>query len=298
MHQINNKQKSNKLILAIILNILITIGQVIGGIFSGSISLISDALHNFSDVMALVTSYVATKLVRKKNTSKRTYGFQRAEIIAAFINASSLIAIAIFLCFEAVRRFSEPVEIESQWVIIFAGMSILLNGLSVLILHSEAGKSMNIRSAYIHLMSDMFTSVAVLVGGLIMANYQLYWVDGALTLLIAVYLIYSTWSILMESLKVLMLFVPSHIDLAEISDRICAIREVNNIHHVHTWAMNEHTIHFEAHISFKKNHSLEEITLTLEQIREILLKDFKIDHVTLQPELDACQKQELVSQSH
>jgi len=296
--QINQASKGKKLVIAILLNLVITLGQFIGGVISGSISLMSDALHNFSDVMALIISYIATGLVNKKNTVKRTFGFKRAEIIAAFINASSLIAIAIYLCFEAIRRFSQPVSIESTWVIIFAGLSILLNGVSVIILHREASHSLNIKSAYIHLLSDMFTSIAVLTGGILMSYFEIYWIDGVMTLFIAAYLIYSTWTILIESLKVLMLFTPGHIDPKVISKRICAMPEVENIHHVHIWQLNEDNIHFEAHLDFKKNINLKEVNETFSEIRKLLHTDFNIDHVTLQPELNACQKQDLISHSH
>jgi cobalt-zinc-cadmium efflux system protein len=298
MHEVDHLKKGKKLVIAIILNLLITIGQFVGGIISGSISLMSDALHNFSDVMALIISYIATGLLKKKNTKSRTFGFQRAEIIAAFINASSLIAIAIYLCFEAIRRFSEPVTIESLWVIVFASVSILLNGASVMILHSEASHSLNIKSAYTHLLTDMFTSIAVLTGGILMAYYQIFWIDSLLTLLIAAYLMYSTWSILTESLKVLMLFTPPHIDLVEIRNRICTLTEVENIHHVHVWQLNEDNIHFEAHIDFKYNVTLEELNGTFNRIRQLLLNEFNIHHVTLQPELNMCNENDLIAESH
>ncbi len=284
--------------MAIALNLTITLGQVVGGIISGSISLFSDALHNFSDVMALVISYIATGLVKRKHTPERTFGFKRAEIFAAFINASTLIAVAIFLCFEAFRRFREPIEIESIWVIVFASWSIVLNGASVILLHREARNSLNIKSAYIHLLSDMFTSVAVLIGGVLMAYFRIYWFDGLLTLLIAAYLIYSTWSILIQSIKVLMLFTPSSVDPQEISERICQEPEILNIHHVHVWQLNENTIHFEAHIDFRENVNLEKANETFMKIRDILQREFNIDHVTLQPEYDACHKQDLIAQSH
>lgn len=298
MHQISKNRKGKKLIVAILLNLIITIGQVIGGVLSGSISLISDALHNFSDVMALVISYIATRLINKKSTVAKTFGYKRAEIIAAFINASTLIAIAIYLSFEAVRRFLNPIEIESNLVIWFAGLSILFNGLSVLILHKEASNNMNIKSAYVHLLSDMFTSIAVLVGGILMAKYEIYWIDGALTLLIAIYLIYSTWKILINSLKVLMLFTPPEINLNVISQKICKIPKIKNIHHVHIWQLNEENIHFEAHIEFSENLSLEEVNKIFENIRSMLYNTFNIDHITLQPEFIACKNNELIVQDH
>lgn len=299
MHQVHSRRKSKKLLLAIILNLLITVGQVIGGIVSGSISLISDALHNFSDVMALVISYIAMGLIKKKNTPDRTFGFKRAEIIAAFINASALIAIAIYLCVEAFRRFSQPLEINSVWVMAFAGLSIFLNGLSVIILHRETSTSLNIRSAYVHLLSDMFTSLGVFIGGIIMFySDAAYWIDGVLTLLIAIYLIYATWSILMESIRMLMLFTPANINPTAISKRICSMEYIDNIHHAHIWQLNEENIHFEAHVNFNENLKLECVDKILNRIRKILHEEYHIDHVTLQPEFNTCHKKDLISQTH
>jgi cobalt-zinc-cadmium efflux system protein len=298
LHKFQEGEKGKRLVIAILLNLLITLGQLIGGIISGSISLISDALHNFSDVIALIISYVATILVRKKHTLKRTFGFKRAEIIAAFVNASILIAIAIYLSFEAIDRFYDPIIIESFWIIVFASFSIVLNGLSVILLHRDAEHSMNIRSSYIHLLSDMFTSIAVLVGGILISLYEIYWIDGVLTLMIAIYLIYTTWKILTESLKVLMLFTPSGIDLEKIREDLTAIAGVGNIHHVHVWQLNENNIHFEAHVDFTENIPLAKVNAILDQIRKKLHSGYNIDHVTLQPELDVCHGQDLVSHTH
>ena len=130
--------KGKKLGVSILLNILITIAQVVGGLMSGSLSLLSDAMHNFSDVVALVISYIADRLTKRKFTPEQTFGYKRAEIIAALINAASLIAISLLLVREAIVRFNHPIEIESTWVIVLAAMSILVNGGSVLLLKKES----------------------------------------------------------------------------------------------------------------------------------------------------------------
>jgi cobalt-zinc-cadmium efflux system protein len=144
----------------------------------------------------------------------------------------------------------------------------------------------------------MFTSIAVLVGGILMTYYKIFWIDSVLTLMIAAYLIFSTGSILIQSLKVLMLFTPGHIDPVEISNRICTLTEVENIHHVHVWQLNEDNIHFEAHVDFKSNITLEELNATFDKIRKLLLREFNIQHVTLQPELNTCNKNDLIAESH
>lgn len=300
-HQHNHNHpnlKGRKLGITIILNSIITIVQVAGGLISGSLSLLSDALHNFSDVISLIISYIASILSHKKQTVNKTFGYKRAEIVAAFINAATLIIIAVFLAIEAIKRFEKPEVISSGLVIILAIASILLNGLSVFILRNEAKSSMNIKSAYLHLLSDMFTSVAVLVGGIIMFYYEIYWIDGVLTLAIAIYLIYVSWDLLIDSLKVLMLFTPSSITLNSINKEISLISEVENIHHVHVWQLDDNQIHFEAHVDFNENLALDEVNLIFIRIRQILHDKFDIEHVTLQPEYNICDKKDLVTVKH
>ena len=207
-HNHSHQQLSGKnLLISIFLNILITTAQIIGGIVSGSLSLISDAVHNLSDVISLVISYVANLLTnKKKQTLEKTFGYKRAEIIAAFINAATLIVIAVFLAIEAVKRFNNTQEINSELVIWLALLGIAFNGFSVLLLKKDATHNMNMRSAYLHLLSDMLTSVAVLIGGLLMKYFEIYWVDAVLTILISIYLLQMSWRIFIDSLKILMLF--------------------------------------------------------------------------------------------
>ena len=154
-------RKGRNLFIAIFLNILITVSQVIGGVISGSLSLLSDALHNFSDVLSLIVSYIANRYAKTKASFDKTFGYKRAEIIAAFINAVSLIIVALYLIYEAILRFIYPQEIESSLVIWLALLGILANGFSVLLLRKDSRENMNMRSAYLHLFTDMSASVAV-----------------------------------------------------------------------------------------------------------------------------------------
>ncbi|MEN8138029.1 MAG: cation diffusion facilitator family transporter, partial [Bacteroidota bacterium] len=177
-HHNHGDLKGWKIGVSIILNVIITIAQVIGGFISGSIALMTDALHNFSDVISLLISYIANRLTAKESTITKTYGYKRAEIFAAFINSATLIGVAVFLIIEAVKRFSQPIEIEADIVIWFAVGGMVINFLSVLILHKDSRDNMNIRSAYLHLLSDTLTSVAVLFGGLMIKYFNVMWVDS------------------------------------------------------------------------------------------------------------------------
>lgn len=285
------------LLFSIILNIVITVAQIIGGLVSGSLALISDAVHNFSDVVSLIISYGANLLThRKKQTLEYTFGYKRAEMIAAFFNAASLIAIGIFLGIEAIKRFYEVKEIQSDLVIWLAILGIAANGLSVLLLKNDAKHNMNMKSAYLHLLSDMLTSVAVLIGGLLMKYYQIYWIDALLTLLISFYLIYMSWTILIDSLKILMLFAPSHIKIKEVVDEVQKVTGVKNIHHIHIWQLNDVECHFEAHLEFESDIKLSEFDLVCEEVEKLLLEKFHIQHCNLQPEFKRNDLKEIIIQ--
>jgi len=287
--------KGKKLGISILLNILITVVQAIGAVVSGSLSLLSDALHNFSDVIALIISYIADKLTKKDFTPKQTFGFKRAEVIAALINAASLIAIALMISKEAIIRFNEPAIIDSTIVIILAGMSILVNGGSVLLLKKEAEDNMNMRSAYLHLMSDLISSVAVLVGGICMSYYQVYWIDSVLSIGIAIYLIYSSVGLLVKTLKVLMQFTPSNIDPKEIEKELLKLPYIKNIHHLHIWQLNDKDIHLESHLDFSEDIKLSEVSEVIRGVSVLLQDKFDISHSILQPEFGVQDSKDLIA---
>ena len=296
-HHSHHELSGRNLFISILLNIVITVAQIIGGFISGSLSLISDAIHNLSDVISLIISYIANLLTnRKKQTLEKTFGYKRAEIIAAFINAFSLIVIALFLGIEAIKRFNDPKIIDSNLVIWLAILGILFNGFSVLLLKKDASHNMNMKSAYLHLLSDMLTSVAVLIGGVLMKYFQIYWVDAVLTIIISIYLLLMSWGIFKGSLKILMLFAPDHIKIDEIVNELSKNKAIRNIHHVHIWQLNEHNCHFEAHVEFKEDIILSEFdTICIEL--EIILKDkFQINHCNLQPEYNRKDSKEIIIQ--
>lgn len=276
--------KGRKLLLSIFLNIIITVAQVIGGIISGSLSLLSDALHNFSDVLSLTVSYVADRYSKKDASVTKTFGYKRAEIIAAFVNSATLVVVAIYLIYEAFIRFMNPKAIESNLVIWLALLGILANGFSVLLLYKDSKSNMNMRSAYLHLFTDMAASVAVLIGGLLMLYFEWFWVDSLLTVLIAVYLLFMGYDLLKSSFKVLMLFTPDELSLEEVSEVICKLPEIKNVHHMHIWQLNDQETHLEAHLDFYEDVSLTEFDAVLVKVEEVLYENFGINHVTIQPE--------------
>jgi len=284
VHIHKHEVKGNNLILSILLNLLITIAQVIGGIISGSLALISDALHNFSDVLSLVFSLVAHKLSRRKASLNNTFGYKRAELIAAFINAITLIIVAFFLIYEASSRLFHPEPIKSGLVIWLALLGIVVNGGSVLLLKKDSEHNLNMKSAYLHLLTDMMASVAVLVGGLLMKFYGWFWVDSVMTLLIASYLIYVSYDLIKSATKMLMLFTPDYINIKEIVREVHKIKGVNKLHHIHIWHLNDEELHLEAHLDCSEDIKMSEFNILLEKIETVLYNEFKINHINIQPE--------------
>ncbi len=284
------------LFVSIILNSFITIVQILGGIISGSLSLLSDALHNFSDVVSLVISYIANRYARKKASIDKTFGYKRAEIVAAFINAATLIIVAVLLIIEAVERFLKPQIVGTDLVILLSVVAILGNGFSVLLLKKQRSINMNMRSAYLHLITDMMASVAVLIGGLLMKFYQIYWIDSLLTFAIAIYLIVVGYDLLKSSFKVLMLFTPDTIAIKQIVQTVNQLPEVKSLHHVHLWQLNEEETHLEAHIDFHEDIAISRFGEILENIEALLLKEYQINHITLQPEYQKSDSKEIIVQ--
>ena len=280
--------------ITILLNTVITVAQIIGGIISGSMALLSDAMHNFSDVLALIISYIAKKLYVKENTLNRTFGYKRAEILAAFINSATLIIIAVILIVKSIERFANPQDIHGNIVIYLAVLSILLNGLSVLLIKKDSKKSMNIRSAYLHLFTDMLTSIAVLVGGFFIKYLGWNWIDNVLSLGIAAYLIYSSWEIFTASLKIMMQFTPEDIDIKKIVSKINKIEGVKNIHHIHVWKLDEHQIIFEAHIDVNNDIHVSQFEKILLLINNILIKS-GIHHSNIQPEYNIVDNKDIIN---
>ncbi|MFD2892226.1 cation diffusion facilitator family transporter [Flavobacterium chuncheonense] len=283
-HIHKHEVKGKSLLFSIVLNVVITFAQVVGGIISGSLALISDALHNFSDVLSLVFSFVAHKLSKRKATLNHTFGYKRAELLAAFVNAATLIIVAFILIYGAIERLFFPREIASTLVIWLALLGIIVNGLSVLLLKRDADHNLNMKSAYLHLLTDMLASVAVLIGGLLMQFYGWFWVDSVMTILIAVYLIIVGFDLLLKSTKMLMLFTPDDIDINQIIKEVHKIKGVNKLHHIHLWHLNEEELHLEAHLDCSNDITMSEFNTLLHEVEVVLFKKFGINHINIQPE--------------
>ncbi len=275
------------------LNFGITIAEAIGGVLSGSLSLLSDAMHNFSDGIAIITTYLAIRLSQRPKTFKHTFGLKRAEILAAVINASTLIIISFFLLKEALGRLSHPTPVAGTMMLGVASLGLIANLIGTLLLKRGAKDNINIRAAYIHLLSDAVSSVAVIIGALCIMVFQIYWIDPVLTILISLYILRETYEIVKESVDVIMMSSPEGMDLEELKEYVEEISGVNNIHHVHVWKLNDNDIHFEAHIEVE-NISVSDTALIQKQIECGLHDKYGINHTTLQFECDTCDSKEMI----
>ena len=287
-HHHHDAPKGKKLLWVTILNLSITFVQVIGGLISNSLSLLSDALHNLADSSAIFIALVAEKISRRKPTRAKTFGYKRIEILAALFNGIVLIGVSVYLFFEAYDRFMHPEPIKGKLMLIVASFGLLANLISVVILNKEKGKNLNIRAAYMHLLGDTLSSVAVIGGGIAIWLFKIYWIDPIITVLVGIYIIYHTWGIVKETVDILMQSTPHNVDLDKLQERIQALDEVENIHHVHIWQLDDKQIHLEAHLSLTQNFNLKEIETIQYNIEEILHHEFGISHNTLQVGYNCC----------
>ena len=286
-------QLENNLFITMLLNFLITVVEIAGGIVSGSLSLLSDAIHNFSDGIAIIVSYIAIRLSKRPRTLKYTFGLKRAELLAAIINASTLIIISFFLIKEAIERFSNPTPITGNLMLIVAAIGLVANIVGTVLLKRGCDQNINIRAAYVHLLSDAVSSLAVIIGAVFIMVFNITWIDPVLTILISIYILKETYEIVKESVDVIMMSSPAGIDMDDLQRTVEAIPGVRNMHHVHLWKMNDTDIHFEAHID------VDDVLLSRtadirREIEKSLHDKHEINHTTLQFECDSCRTKDLV----
>ena len=285
-HETNLQGK--KLLWVALFNFAITVVQIIGGIISNSLSLISDAIHNLGDASAIFIAFLAGKYSRKPANKHRTFGHKRIEILAALFNSVVLIAISIYLFFEAYQRFVTPEPIKGKIMFIVATFGLLANFVSVLILNKEKDHNLNIRAAYLHLLGDTLSSVAVILGGIAIWIYHIYWIDPVITVAVSIFILFHTWGVVKQTVDILMQTTPENIDIDEIKSKVEDLKEIENIHHVHIWKLDDKQIHFEAHISLKNNIDMKKMMEVKEDIEHVLEHHFKIQHITLQMEYNTC----------
>ncbi len=254
--------------------------EVVGGIVSGSLALLADAGHMFSDAAALALALFAIRLASKPPTAKRTYGYHRAEILAALLNGATLVVVAVLVVFEAWERMQAPAPVRGGMLLAVAAGGLLINVIGLMILHGGRNDSLNVRGAWLHVASDALGSVQAMIAGLLIWLYDWHWVDPVASVLIAVLVAWSAWSLLRASVDVLMESTPAHLDLDTIRDTIVRLDGVTAIHDLHAWTITSGKDALSAHVCMAEGH----FPNLLRDIRETLRTTFDIDHATIQLE--------------
>lgn len=269
------------LILAVGINFFLTLAQIIGGVISGSLSLIADALHNLSDAASLGIALFARKISRKPADEFKSFGYQRAEVIAALINLTLLIVVSLYLIYEAVWRIIEPQAITGWIIVVVAGIALIVDMITAMITFRMSKNNMNMKAAFLHNLSDAFASIAVVIAGTLIILYQWYWVDTLLTFLIAGFVLWQGVVMLPKTIHLLMEGTPENLELEDIRSTIEGLEGVEEIHHVHVWSLDEKRVALEAHIVVITD-ELKEVELIKGNVKLALKEEFDISHSTLE----------------
>lgn len=277
------------LLFTIVLNLIIPVCQIVGGLAAGSMAVVSDAVHNFSDCAGLLLAFGAYKLGKKGPSTVYSFGLGRAEVLAALINTAILVGACLFLLAEAFARLKNPQPVSGLLVVILAGVGLAGNGLSVVLLKKDAADNLNIRGAFLHMLGDLLTSAAVLVNGAVLMLWPVYWLDPLLTVVIVAFIVKSGWGVAREALRIVMEGVPEGMDLVEIQRAMEEVEGVDGVHHLHAWTVGSQGASFSCHVMVSDRPLSETVPLS-EALKEMLHERFGIDHAALEFETAQCEK--------
>lgn len=267
--------------IAIWANALLTVAQIVGGILSGSLALIADALHNFSDMASLVIAFAARKIARRPADARMTFGYGRIEIVAALINYTTLILIGFYLIYEGAMRMINPPEVAGWTVVIVGGVALAVDTLTAMLTYSMQKGSVNIRALFLHNLSDALASVAVIFGGALIILYDMRWVDPAITIGIALYVLYLALSEIGGPIRTLMLGSPPDIDDQAVIEMLRSVGGVHDVHHIHFWQMQENVAALDLHVVLEVE-AWSQLEYIKDTIKRQLKEDFDITHSTLE----------------
>jgi cobalt-zinc-cadmium efflux system protein len=289
---------SRKLTLAMAVNLVITLAEFAGGWISGYLALQADAVHNLSDVAALVLAWLGVKGAQLPATKTSTYGYKRLEVMIAFISAVSLVVIAVFIFIEAYHRFISPQPITHPWLFMtVAAIGLCGNLISVFILASERGKSLNLRTAYLHMAYDTASSIVVLIGGVVIFLTGLVVIDVILTTAIALAIFWSSYLVIKEAVIILLEAVPGSVQFDEVLSALCAVPRVRDVHDLHIWALSSNEIALSCHVCLDDGDYLNGMDF-IQSIDTLLRNRFGIGHATIQLEKADCARNDLLCRYH
>tara|TARA_R110002049_G_scaffold23781_6_gene84721 strand:- start:112479 stop:113414 length:936 start_codon:yes stop_codon:yes gene_type:complete len=282
-HHIDPEAGDRRVFTAIAVNLGLTVAQIIGGILSGSLALIADALHNFSDAISLIIAFGARRIARRPRDANMTFGYGRVEVVAALVNYTTLIVIGLYLLYEAAMRFADPQPVEGWLIVIIAGIALIVDAVTAALTYAMSKSSVNIRAAFLHNVADALGSVAVIVAGTLILLYDWRLIDPLVTVLIAGYILWQSFSEIGPVIRILMLGSPPEIETEAVLDAVRGIDGVTGVHHAHFWQMDEHRAALDAHVVIAKGR-WSNADAVKAQIKAALADRFDIEHTTLELE--------------
>lgn len=265
----------------------IMIAEIIGGLLANSLALLSDAGHMLTDMLALGLSLVAMRFARKPPTPTKTFGFYRLEILAAFFNGMLLLIISLYIFYEAYHRLVDPREIKGLFMLLVAAIGLLANGVGIAILRKSALRSLNVRSAFFHLVGDTISSAGVIVGGIVIICTGWYMVDPLISILIGGLILWGAYSLVRESIGILIEATPKDINVEEMIDDLLRIEGVKEVHHLHLWTITSGIYAMSAHVLID-DLLISKSTQILEEIERLLQGRYSMEHITIQFESESC----------
>lgn len=274
-------------VFAISLTSITLVAEVVGGLWTNSLALLSDAAHVFSDLFALALSLLAIKLAGRPASDRRTYGWHRAEILASLINGTTLILMALGIVWEAGKRIVEPQEIRSLEMFVIAVVGLVMNLVVASRLHGHSHDDLNVRSAFLHVLGDAIASVGVIIGGLVMLFTGWYVVDALISVAIALIIGFGAVRVIRAAGHILLEGVPPHIDINQVVAKMRAVKGVSDVHHLHCWSICSHITSLSAHIDIEPEYRLRQGQI-IGEIEAMLDHDYHITHTTLQCECSRC----------
>jgi cobalt-zinc-cadmium efflux system protein len=284
-HTPNVATLNRAFIIGIAINALYVVIELSAGFYYNSLSLISDAGHNLSDVAALALALLAFRLAKVKANDKFTYGYRKSTILVSLINSVVLFIAIGGIIWESINRLQHPVEISGKPVAIVAGIGILINAVSAMLFFKDKESDLNVKGAYLHLMADAAVSLGVVVSGVLIAFFHIYWLDMLMSLVIVLVIFYSTWNLFKDSLSLTMDGVPKGIKLNEVESEIKEVEDVVDVHHLHVWAISTSQNAMTAHVVIKPNATIEQLNLIKQKIKHEL-EHVNIHHTTLEFETE------------
>ena len=273
---------TRRLAWAIAINLLLTAAQVIGGVLSGSLSLVADALHNFSDAAGLLLALVARRISKRPADEQRTFGYGLAEVVGGLINLTSIMVISGYLLIEAITRMFDRPEVDGWIMVIVAGIALLVDTATAVLTYSMSKESVNIKAAFLHNIADALASVAVIVTGTLIILFDWYWTDIVTTFSISVYIVWISWSPFKRCVRILMQSTPDDLSIQSIASTIRDVPGVENISHLHVWSIDESIVALELRIESGNCTSLLEADDFRQRIKELIRVHYEIQHATIE----------------